>query len=136
MSTSSSARTRLQHVSLPIPDGAQNTVRAFYGDVLGLVEKPTPSTFELGRIVWFAVGDDESELHFIPDTLLPVPTEKRHFCMSIEHLEDMRRRLSDAGHEVWDGSTIPNRPRFFCRDPFGNLIEFVTILGDYKTSQE
>jgi hypothetical protein len=34
--------------------------------------------------------------------------------------------------ETSDQTAIPNRPRFFCRDPFGNLIEFTTILGDYR----
>jgi hypothetical protein len=36
----------------------------------------------------------------------------------------------DAGIETTDRTPIPNRPRFFCRDPFGNL---TTIMGDYRT---
>jgi hypothetical protein len=39
----------------------------------------------------------------------------------------------DAGIETTDRTPIPNRPRFFCRDPFGNLIELTTIMGDYRT---
>jgi len=34
--------------------------------------------------------------------------------------------------EPRDALPIRNRPRFFCRDPFGNDIEFTTIMGDYQ----
>jgi len=130
------SRMRLQHVSLPIPANSQDKVRKFYGEVLGLVEKPLPPMFEPNRVVWFAMGENELELHFIPDAVLPNPVEQRHFCLAVDDLSDVRKQLSAAGYEVWDGSPIPNRPRIFCRDPFGNLIEFVTILGDYLESGE
>jgi hypothetical protein len=40
--------------------------------------------------------------------------------------------LARAGYEPRDALPIHNRPRFFCRDPFGNDIEFTTILGSYE----
>ena len=58
---------------------------------------------------------------------------QRHFCLEVDDLEDWRGKLEDAGVETIDETAIPNRPRFFCRDPFGNLIELTTILGDYRT---
>ena len=33
-------------------------------------------------------------------------------------------------------SSVPLRPRFFARDPFNNLIEFVRVEGDYLAKQE
>ena len=125
------AKARLQHVSLPVPAGAGEAVRAFYGGVLGLREKPTPKSFAGSGIVWFEAGAGEMELHLLPDPELASKTEKRHFCLAVDDLAAVRRRLEDAGHRPYDGSPIPNRPRIFCRDPFSNLIEFVNITGHY-----
>jgi len=47
-------------------------------------------------------------------------------------MNEMRERLAKAGYEPRDTLPIRNRPRFFCRDPFGNDIEFTTIQGDYE----
>ncbi len=47
---------RLQHVSLPYPRGRQDDVRAFYGELLGLSEKPVPATIAHLELVWFGAG--------------------------------------------------------------------------------
>ena len=119
---------RLQHVSSPFPDGGQAALRAFYGELLGLREIPTPSTLAHLELVWFSAGDGV-ELHFFRGTV--DASAARHFCLDIEDLDETRRRLRDAGREPYDDTPIPNRPRFFCRDPAGNLVEFTSIEGSY-----
>jgi catechol 2,3-dioxygenase-like lactoylglutathione lyase family enzyme len=123
---------RLQHVSTPYSRGRQEDVRAFYGDVLGLVEKPVPGSLAHMELVWFEAGPDEAELHFLPDPVQPDPGAQRHLCLEVDDVESWRRRLEEKGVETTDDVPIPNRPRFFCRDPFGNLIEITTIQGDYR----
>ncbi len=118
----------LQHVSAPYPDGRRDDVRRFYGDVLGLTEIPQPATLT-APLVWYSVGD-RLELHFFPGDL--APGSARHFCLDVDNLEQTRQRLTEAGHEPYDDTPIPNRPRFFCRDPFDNLVEFTSIQGDYR----
>ena len=118
----------LQHVSSPYPDGRRGDVRRFYGDVLGLTEIPQPATLT-APLVWYSVGD-RLELHFFPGDL--APGSARHFCLDVDNLEQTRQRLTEAGHEPYDDTPIPNRPRFFCRDPFDNLVEFTSIQGDYR----
>jgi catechol 2,3-dioxygenase-like lactoylglutathione lyase family enzyme len=119
----------LQHVSSPYPEGANGAVRKFYGEVLGLRELQTPSTLASMNLLWFS-GGEGLELHFFPG---PVDLEsRRHFCLDIEDLEETRGRLEAAGLEPFDDTPIPNRPRFFCRDPVGNLLEFTRIEGDYR----
>jgi len=125
---------RLQHVSTPYTRGRQADVRAFYGDLLGLAEKRVPESLHALELVWFSAGADELELHFLPDPVPPSPEAERHLCLEVDDVEDWRRRLESAGVSTSDQIPIPNRPRFFCRDPFGNLIEFTTILGDYRES--
>ncbi len=126
--------TRLQHVSTPYPRGRRDDVRAFYGGVLGLSEKPVPESLRELELVWFAAGGDELELHFLPDPVPPHPQAQRHFCLEVEDVEAWRRRVEAAGVETSDQVAIPNRPRFFCRDPFGNLVELTTIAGDYRSA--
>jgi len=123
---------RLQHVSLPIPAGAQDDGRAFYGTVLGLAEKQPPAVLRPTGVVWFAAGEGERELHLVPDPDGLTPSAKRHFCLEVDDLAALRARLAGAGVETFDQATIPNRPRFFCRDPFGNLLEVLAIEGPYR----
>ncbi len=123
---------RLQHVSTPYPRGRRGDVRGFYGGVLGLEEKPVPHSLRDLELVWYAAGDGGLELHFLPDPVAPDPRAERHFCLEVEDVAEWRRRIEAAGVETSDQVAIPNRPRFFCRDPFGNLIEFTTIVGDYR----
>ena len=119
---------RLQHVSSPFAGDDRDALRAFYGEVLGLREVPTPSTLAHMELIWFSAGDG-AELHFFRG---PADTgAARHFCLDIEDLEETRRRLQAAGHEPYDDTPIRNRPRFFCRDPAGNLVEFTSIQGSY-----
>jgi len=122
----------LQHVSSPYPEGEDTSMRRFYGEVLGLREKPTPSTLAGMRLVWFSAGEG-LELHFFPGR--PDVESTRHFCFDIDDLEETRSRLQEAGLEPFDDTAIPNRPRFFCRDPVGNLVEFTRIEGDYLKSR-
>ncbi len=123
----------LQHVSIPRPPGpaSRQQAQAFYGDLLGLPEKPVPASIVHLDLVWFAAGDAELELH----VFAAEPQEDltgRHFCLVVDDLDGVRRRLSAAGFAPQDTEPIPGRPRFFCRDPFGNRVEFTTIREDYR----
>jgi catechol 2,3-dioxygenase-like lactoylglutathione lyase family enzyme len=126
---------RLQHVSTPYPRGRQDDVRAFYGGLLGLTEKPVPASLAGQELIWFESGPDELELHFLPDPVAPDPRALRHFCLEVESLDGYRSRLKAAGVEISYQTEIPNRPRFFCRDPFGNLVELTVIEGDYREGE-
>ena len=129
------AGPRLQHAAMNVPPGSQEKVRAFYGGILGLEEKQPPQSLTRLNLVWFAAGEGEMELHFRPDPHPPDGTDRRHLCLVVDDLEDYRRRLTEAGATITSAEPIPNRPRFFCRDPFDNLLEFTTIQGDYRMAQ-
>ena len=121
---------RLQHVSLAYPAGGQETVRAFYGNGVGLREIAPPSTLEARNVVWFSAGADDLEMHFFPGVV--DPEHPGHVCLEVEDLAAARRQLETSGYTPYETTPITNRPRFFCRDPFGNLLEFTTILGAFK----
>ncbi|HEY3183996.1 MAG TPA: VOC family protein [Gaiellaceae bacterium] len=112
---------RLQHVSIAIPPDGAEQARAFYGGLLGLEERDVPPKLDPSRLVWFRVGGD-CELHLmLADER---PPERPHFCLVVDRdLGELRARLEDAGVETRDPTEIVGRPRFMCRDPFGNLVE-------------
>jgi catechol 2,3-dioxygenase-like lactoylglutathione lyase family enzyme len=51
---------------------------------------------------------------------------QHHFALEVDDLEATRARLAGGGHEIEAARPVGGRERFFVRDPFGNLIEFVT----------
>ena len=122
---------RLHHASLPIPEGGQQQIRAFYGGLLGLQEKFPPAGLGDRGVLWFAAGDNETEIHFLPDEFLSHTKEARHICLEVDNLEEYRQRIAAAGYTIIEGyPVLPYRPRFFCHDPFNNFIEFTMIEGD------
>jgi catechol 2,3-dioxygenase-like lactoylglutathione lyase family enzyme len=118
---------RLQHVSVPRPRGSADAARRFYGGILGLAETAVPATLAHLDLVWYRMGDDE--LHLFGDER-GVVNPAQHFCIQVDDVEALRRRFAAAGVAIGEEPEIPNRPRFTVRDPFGNLIEVTTILGD------
>lgn len=112
-------------MSITIPRDGAERARAFYGGLLGLEEREVPPKLEPGRFVWFRAGGDH-ELHCILAD--DPPPEKPHFCLvADDDLDGLRARLEDAGVATEDATEIVGRPRFFCRDPFGNLVELTRI---------
>ncbi len=122
---------RLQHVSIPRPPGEESAklADAFYSGIVGLESKPVPSTIKHLDLVWFVIADD-SELHVFAEETQNDKTG-RHFCLAIDNLADLRQKLVDANYETWEPEAIRGRPRFFCRDPFKNIVEFTHIEADY-----
>jgi catechol 2,3-dioxygenase-like lactoylglutathione lyase family enzyme len=118
----------LQHVSVPMPPGGQADARAFYGGLLGLAERDVPPKLDPSELVWFVVGDG-LELHlYESDERAP---QAQHFCLRMEDgLDELRRRLEGAGVDVADTVEIIGRPRFMCRDPFGNRVELTQWTAD------
>ena len=112
---------RLQHVSIAIsPDGA-DSARRFYGDLLGLEERDVPPKLDRSRLIWFRAGGD-LELHLMMED--ERPPERPHYALVVDGgLDELRARLDGAGVETTTPTEIVGRPRFMCRDPFGNLLE-------------
>ncbi len=114
----------LHHVSSPFASGDEGRLRAFYSGVLGLTELTPPASLSHLNLVWFQAGPG-TELHLFEGVTDPMA--ERHFCLDVDDLEQARALLVAAGAEPYDDVPIPGRPRFFCRDPAGNLIEFTHV---------
>ena len=115
----------LQHVSVPMPRGGHDRARAFYHALLGLEERDVPPTLDPSELVWFRAGGD-CELHVFESD--ETPPRAQHFCLRVRTgLAELRARLEAAGVEVRDTQEIVGRPRFMCRDPFGNRVELTEL---------
>ncbi|MFL5680640.1 MAG: VOC family protein [Chloroflexota bacterium] len=119
--------TGVQHISLPIVPGGQDRARRFYGELLGLGEKPVPETLPR-HLVWYDVGPNEIHL-LVEDNAADVnPQSRRHPCLEVDDVDALRASLDAAGVATEDEDfPLPGRRRFFARDPFDNLIEFLTF---------
>ena len=118
-------RFRLQHVSIAIPPDGADAARDFYGGLLGLEERDVPPKLDPSELVWFGAGGD-LELHLMQTGDAPPP--RAHFCLAVdEGLDEIRRRLERADVETRTPTEIVGRPRFMCRDPFGNIVEITEL---------
>ena len=123
---------RLQHVSVPMPTGGEAEARRFYGQLLGLDEVPPPADLRHLSLVWFQTRDGGQEVHCFAEDRLGPNSAAQHLCLQVDDLAAFRARLGEHDVTVEETTAIRNRPRFFVRDPFGNLIELTQILGDYE----
>ena len=115
---------RLQHVGIAVPREAFELARGFYRDLLEL-----PELYASERALVYGLGrDGDLELHVIAGSPADTSAE-HHFAVEVDDLEAARARLADCGHTIEPARAVGGRERFFVRDPFGNLIEFVTPRG-------
>jgi catechol 2,3-dioxygenase-like lactoylglutathione lyase family enzyme len=116
---------RLQHVSVAVSRHGAAEGREFYGGLLGLEERDVLPALDPDGFVWFRAGGD-LELHLM--LVDEEPPERAHFCLVVDDgLDELRARLEAAGVATSDATPLRGRPRFFCRDPFGNLVELARI---------
>ena len=116
---------RLQHVSVAIAADGADAARAFYSDLLGLEERPVPPKLDPREHVWFSAAGD-LELHLMQTGDEPPP--HAHFCLAVDAgLDELRARPETAGIATRTPTEIVGRPRFMCRDPFGNVVELTEL---------
>jgi catechol 2,3-dioxygenase-like lactoylglutathione lyase family enzyme len=117
-------KIQLDHVQIAAPPGCEAEARHFFGDLLGLPELEKPEPLRQRGGVWFAVGDHQ--LHIGVESEF-APARKAHpaFALSPADLDRLASRLTSSGSDVtWD-SSLPDQRRFYCKDPWGNRLEFL-----------
>lgn len=110
----------LHHVQVACPPQAEDALRAFYGQLLGMPELTKPARLAARGGVWFRAGDQE--LHCGGEEGF-APARKAHPCFDVRDIEEVARAVTGAGGEVrWD-TNIPGLRRFHTDDPVGNRVE-------------
>lgn len=112
----------LHHVQLAMPRGEEEAARGFFAGVLGMTEIDKPPVLAARGGAWFRAGGLELHLGVEDDFR---PARKGHPGILVADLDEVVRRLGEAGLEViWDGD-FPGFRRVYAHDPFGNRLEFL-----------
>jgi catechol 2,3-dioxygenase-like lactoylglutathione lyase family enzyme len=117
---------RVNHVTVAVPAGQEEKVRAFYAGVLGLREVPQDKAL-VGRyqLIWYELWDILLHLDFTPPWV--TPAENRHLALEVNNLEEVRKYLESKGAEIRNAVPMPDRNRFYLIDPFGNYFELIEL---------
>lgn len=117
------------HVNLTIEEGpeALEAARHFYVDVLGLELLPRPEETDNGRPgLWLKLGSQQ-QVHISaePNATQLNGNSGRHAAFIVSDLAALHARLEQEGTELLTANQFEGQKRFFCRDTWGNRIEFV-----------
>jgi catechol 2,3-dioxygenase-like lactoylglutathione lyase family enzyme len=114
----------LNHVNVTVPRAAEESAKHFYKSVLGLEEIVKPDASLKRGGAWYRQGPIEVHLSIGEDVPGGRPS-KSHVCYVVRELATAEQRLREAGVEIIPDHRppVPGWPRFYVRDPGGNLIE-------------
>ncbi|MEZ5412777.1 MAG: VOC family protein [Opitutaceae bacterium] len=115
--------TRLDHIQLAMPPGGEDQARAFWRDLLGMVEEIKPEPLASRGGCWFRAGEIIVHIGVEKEFM---PQRKAHPAFCVRDLDGLSRKLVAAGYSVTRDEALPNRQRFYTADPFGNRLEFIT----------
>lgn len=113
----------IDHVQLAAPPNCEAVVRAFFGDMLGMVELTKPEKLQARGGVWFQCGAQQLHIGVEQDF---VPAKKAHPAFLVRDLTRLCETLARAGYPAVE-DPLPGIRRCFVFDPFGNRLEFVEL---------
>jgi len=118
---------RIHHVNISIPKGKEAECTQFYEQLLGLTKavRPDPEISVPG--VWYDVGP-QNQLHIVYSDNFRGEQSGDHFAVEVVDMKGLLQRLRAGEVEVRGPNHMQydNSERYFCRDPFGNQIEFMS----------
>ncbi len=113
----------IDHVQLAMPPQQEERARAFYGDVLGLMETPKPANLAARGGVWFEQGPVKVHLGVEAEFR---PAKKAHPAFLVDDLTAVLARCAAAGYATaTDEPPLDGYRRAHVTDPFGNRIELM-----------
>ena len=105
-----------------MPRGGENRARAFYCDLLGMVELPKPAELAKRGGCWFSSGTVQVHLGVEEEFS---PARKAHPALRCVDYDGLTARLRGAEVTVTEDSNIPGVRRCHVVDPFGNRLELI-----------
>lgn len=114
--------TKLDHIQLAMPPDSEVQARAFFVNLLGMVEEAKPEPLASRGGCWFRAGSVIVHLGVEKEFR---PQRKAHPAFCVADLDEVAELLLKNAHNVvWDND-LPGRRRFYTADPFGNRLEFM-----------
>ncbi len=116
----------IDHVQLAIPPNSEDLARVFYGEILGLREKPKPEHLAERGGIWFEQGD--LKLYLGVDHNFR-PATKAHPGLLVEDLDELIRQCEASGCSIMMGEGVESHRQVYVIDPFGNRLELLEFIG-------
>jgi catechol 2,3-dioxygenase-like lactoylglutathione lyase family enzyme len=113
----------IDHVQLAMPSGEEDKARAFYAEIMGLVEQAKPANLERRGGVWFSSPLGVNVHLGVEQDFRPA--RKAHPAFRVRGIKALRTNFEAAGYATVDDEPLPGFARFYVSDPFGNRIEFL-----------
>lgn len=113
---------KVGHVNVTVSPDLEEAAKRFYGEILGLtqIEKPDGPRKYVGA--WYQAGN--VQLHLSIEENGRNDESERHVCYVVDDVNETEQRLRSAAVTIIADTERPSAtPRFFIRDPGGNLIE-------------
>lgn len=117
----------IHHIQLAMPEGQEDTARAFYCDVLKFSEVEKPAALQGRGGVWFET--QKVRLHLGVETPF-VPARKAHPGFRVGSLQLTMEHLEANGTPYRKDIDLPGIARIYIDDPFGNRIELLCVTTD------
>lgn len=111
----------IDHVQLAMPVDGEKMARAFYVEVLGMIEVPKPAEISATGC-WFE--SDDVRIHLGAESTEFKPARKAHPALICSDFDALMAKLQDNGVKIRFNEDIPQR-RAFIDDAFGNRIELI-----------
>jgi len=124
--------TGIDHIQLAAPPGCEPAARNFFGGLLEMEEIPKPEALRARGGCWFKVGEKQLHIGIEHDFR---PAGKAHPAFSVENIQRLYEKLSNAGVRcTWDDAVDDVR-RFYASDPWGNRLEFTEPTRIWQTDR-
>ncbi len=105
--------------------GCEADARAFYVDLLGLIEIPKPDALQGRGGFWLQVG--VQQVHVGVENGVDRTQTKAHIAYAVDDLASLRACLTAAGYTIDADAPLPGMTRCELRDPFGNRVELIQL---------
>lgn len=106
-----------------MPVGGEAMARAFYVEVLGMVEEPKPAELAARGGCWFVSGT--VRIHLGAQSTEFKPARKAHPALVCANFDELMATLQDEGVKIKFGEDTGKQRRAFVDDAFGNKIELI-----------
>lgn len=116
----------IDHIQLAMPQGEEESVRAFYVGLLGFTEVPKPAQLAGRGGAWFESGAVQLHIGVESDFR---PARKAHPAFLVDDLPALLSRLEAGGVAITRDVPLDGYDRAHIADPFGNRIELMQKLA-------
>ncbi|USN48519.1 MAG: VOC family protein [Pseudobdellovibrionaceae bacterium] len=122
----------LHHADIIIPNGAEDSARNFYCNLLGFSEIEKPDVLKSNGGLWLQLSNAQIHLSYEKKEGIDPAKTKAHLAYVVDNIEALEKSLIESNCPVKKQVQLPGMLRLETEDPFGHRIEFIEIIQEDK----